>query len=78
MGKKIIELAYVNIKLAYSLSTPLKDLLNMLRSNSSFTDARKVLVEQIDKRIEELEDDRSLDWESSDESGNKSPYIITA
>ncbi|KAG1143058.1 hypothetical protein G6F37_011401 [Rhizopus arrhizus] len=56
------------------LSTPLKDLLNMLRSNSSFTDARKVLVEQIDKRIEELEDDRSLDWESSDESDYPAPF----
>lgn len=78
MGKKILELAYVNIKLAYSLSTPLQDLLNMLRSNSSFIHARKVLIEQIDKRIEELEDDRSLDWESSDESGNKLPYITTA
>lgn len=56
---------------------PLQELLNMLQSNESFTDSRKVLYEQMDKRIKELENSRYLDWESSDESG-KGVIFITS
>ncbi|CAO3677518.1 unnamed protein product [Rhizopus stolonifer] len=56
------------------LPIPLQDLLNMLQSNESFTDSRKVLYEQMDKRIEELENSRYLDWESSDESEYLPPF----
>lgn len=50
------------------LSIPLEDLLNMLQSNASFVDTRKVLVEQIDKKIEELDKSPYWDWEVNDES----------
>ncbi|KAG1174625.1 hypothetical protein G6F70_004731 [Rhizopus microsporus] len=50
------------------LSIPLEDLLNMLQSNASFVDTRKILVEQIDKKIEELDKSPYWDWEVNDES----------
>ncbi|KAI9244801.1 hypothetical protein BY458DRAFT_447597 [Sporodiniella umbellata] len=46
----------------------------MLQSNGSFVTAKEVLSEQIDKRIEELENSRYLDWESSDESEYVPPF----
>ncbi|KAI8327169.1 hypothetical protein EDC96DRAFT_532516 [Choanephora cucurbitarum] len=55
------------LKIVSSHTIPLKDMLNMLPSNHSFIQSRRVLNEQIDKRVEEINEASYWEWQASDE-----------
>ncbi|KAI7897604.1 uncharacterized protein BX663DRAFT_556558 [Cokeromyces recurvatus] len=56
---------------------PLDELLHMLPSNDTFIIARNVINEQIDKRIEELKEERYWDWQSIDDGDHSEDLPFT-
>lgn len=56
---------------------PLEDLLHMLPTNETLESTRRVIDEQLDKRMDEIEKEKYWDWQpTDDESGKFKLYIF--